>query len=240
MMTNSLRNINTRINGSGHRHLNGVKLRFDSEQQLISWRFQIITISSNWELISLGFYGHENGLNIDTKLLRNIIFSRNKFQKTRSTTRTIAQRPVPSTLTSMSSNNLPHFKQAVYSFNNSSIPPSNLMRSSIRHPMPMASSPVGKLSILQHSSQPNTTLRSASSNDAGHVTRRRYSSLTAWLGSLWSMIILGTSILGILITLYVQTFLLMKSCEGAMRKANQGLVICHLIAIMTTFLGSSL
>jgi hypothetical protein len=241
MMTNSLRNLNSRIDGSGHKQLNDIKLSFDSEQQLISWKYQIIIISSNWELINLGFYSHDMGLNIDTKLLMNIIFSRNKFHRTRSSTKTIAPRVRTNTYSSLPSNNIPLFKQAVYSFNNNSvsIPPSNLMRSSIRHQVSMSSSPIGKMTVLQHSSQPNTTTRPIFS-ESSHVTRRRHSSLTAWLGNLWSMTILGTCILGILITLYVQTFLLLKSCEGALRKANQGLVICHLIAVMTTFLGSSL
>ena len=31
----------------------------------------------------------------------------------------------------------------------------------------------------------------------------------------------------------------MKSCEGALKKSNQGLSVGHLLAIMMTFLGSS-
>ena len=144
-------------------------------------------------------------------------------------------------LSTESTNNLPLFKAPVYSNNNNndSIPPSNLMRSSIRHQMSASSAPIERITVLDSGSKYNGSTPSPP-HDSNHVTKRRYNGLTAWLGTFWSMAILSTSILGILITLYMQTFLLMKSCEGALRKSNQALVISHLIAVTVTFLGSSL
>ncbi|CAG2182903.1 unnamed protein product, partial [Oppiella nova] len=116
------------------------------------------------------------------------------------------------------------------------------MRSTIRHQVSSSLAPIERRTTLLDDFPPLNTssTRSSPHSDSNYVTRKRYNSLTVWLGTVWSLAILSSSILGILITLYVQTFLLMKSCEGALRSANQALVICHLVAVAVTFLGSSL
>ena len=66
-------------------------------------------------------------------------------------------------------------------------------------------------------------------------------SLTSWLGRGWSLAILVGSIIGSLVTLYTFTFLLMKSCEGALgHNYRQSLIAINLLSIMLLFLGSML
>lgn len=66
-------------------------------------------------------------------------------------------------------------------------------------------------------------------------------SLISWLGRGWSLLILITSVIGSLITLYTFTFLLMKSCEGALgHNYRQSLIAINLLSIMLLFLGSML
>ena len=234
--------MNTVITGSGLKEVDGTRLKFDSENNLISWKYQFMIVSSNWQTINLGHYSGDTGHSIDSKFLKTILSNRMNRYKNRPKSMIKALNRSSALLTHTSSplstNSLPLFKQAVYGSNNSSNPPSNLMRSSIRHQMSASSAPIERVKVLDDLSKLNSSARNP--NDSSHVTRKRYNGLTAWLGTFWSMAILSTSILGILVTLYMQTFLLMKSCEGAMRKANQALVISHLIAVTVTFLGSSL
>ena len=93
--------------------------------------------------------------------------------------------------------------------------------------------------LIRLSTKLNKTTSALNSTSTPDVTKRRQVSITAWLGNSWSIVIMSLCITGILATLYVQTFLLMKSCEGALKKSNQGLSVGHLLAIMMTFLGSS-
>ena len=66
-------------------------------------------------------------------------------------------------------------------------------------------------------------------------------SLTSWLGRSWALTILITSIIGTLLTLYTFTFLLMKSCEGALGRSNrQAIASLHLFAIICLFIGALL
>ena len=238
LMTKSLTTMNSMITGSGLKGLDGTRLRFDSDRKLDSWKYQIMIIASNWQTINLGYYNPDIGLNIDSKFLQTIISNRvNRYKNRPRSVVKALNRATVSSVSTKPETSMPVFKQAIYGQNASS--PSNLMRSSIRHQMSSASTPVEKIIVSNDNSKNNSLVRSKGT-DSSHVTRKPYNGLTAWLGTFWSMVLLSTSILGILITLYMQTFLLMKSCEGAMRKANQALVIFHLIAVTVTFLGSSL
>lgn len=238
LMARSLSAMNSVITGSGLKALDGTRLRFDADRKLDSWKYQIMIIASNWQTINLGYYAADTGFNIDSKFLKTIISNRMNRYKNRP--KSVVKALNKATVNSVSTN-MPVFKQAVFGHNSSS--PSNLMRSSIRQQMPAASTPIERIITSDDSSKNNTLIRSGDRSrgtDSSQVTRKPYNSLTAWLGTFWSMVLLSTSILGILITLYMQTFLLMKSCEGAMRKANQALVLFHLVAVTVTFLGSSL
>ncbi|XP_054158808.1 uncharacterized protein LOC128957118 [Oppia nitens] len=271
MMADSLTNLNTVVTDSGLKDINGVRLSFDNNRSLVSWKYQIMIVASNWQTISLGFYSLDTGLTIDSKFMHTILANRINRARLRHRSMIKAGRSgsdgngPTNTLSSMSSNQLPLYRQPVWAGNASriNISPSSLMRSSVKYHMVSSSTtPIERRTLAaaadeQHS-QPLLNNSSSSSSDGqqqqqqsssgasedttptNHVTRKRFNGLTASLGTMWSSVILSTSILGILVTLYVQTFLLMKSCEGALRKANQALVTCHLIAITINFLGSSL
>lgn len=74
-----------------------------------------------------------------------------------------------------------------------------------------------------------------------HLSSRSGGSLTSWLGKGWSFILLGTAVVGSLITLYTFTFLLMKSCEGSLGQGcRQSMIGLNLLSIMMLFLGSIL
>ncbi|CAG2109012.1 unnamed protein product [Medioppia subpectinata] len=240
LMINSLKNLNAVISESGLKDLNGVRLRFDSEGKLMTWKYHIMIIASNWQTISLGFYSLDNGLNIDTKFMQTILA--NRINRFRTRPKSMIKAIHKNQLSSLPSNNMHTiYKQPLYgNVGNSSMSASSLMRSTVKHQLTDSSAPIERRMVSHDFPSLNTSSARPSNLESNYVTRKRYNSLTIWLGTVWSLTILSSSILGILITLYVQTFLLMKSCEGALRKANQALVICHLVAVAVTFLGSSL
>lgn len=65
-----------------------------------------------------------------------------------------------------------------------------------------------------------------------NVFRKKHTSLVSWLGRPWALTILTLGIVGALATLYTFTFLLMKACEGALGRTNQGLALFHLFAVI--------
>lgn len=90
------------------------------------------------------------------------------------------------------------------------------------------------------SKQPN--LSSSSSINPLHqdIIRRRYTSFFSWLGWAWTVAIVSFSAIGILVALYTFTYILMKSCEGALKKSNQDLATFHLLSVIIVYFSSVL
>ncbi|XP_074594406.1 uncharacterized protein LOC141849823 [Brevipalpus obovatus] len=74
----------------------------------------------------------------------------------------------------------------------------------------------------------------------GDIFRRRFTSFFSWLGWAWTVAIVSVSAIGILVALYTFTYILMKSCEGALKKSNQDLATFHLLSIIIVYFGSVL
>ncbi|XP_023239556.1 uncharacterized protein LOC111638144 [Centruroides sculpturatus] len=65
------------------------------------------------------------------------------------------------------------------------------------------------------------------------------SGLGIWVSRPWSLTVIVLSTVGILSTIYIISFLLMKSCEGALKKRNLPLMFLTLLSVLLLF-GSSI
>lgn len=286
LIQSELTSLDGKINESGFASLDGFKLKFDEEHYLQSNRYGLKAITSNCQVMDMGYF--EDG----------VLFNREPRQQQTDQSADNVPRPAaggqfisvsrdedffepesPASSPNSGANHLPasliaevsKLNKGVVGNNNNSSSSGQLPGSSYGRPYikplpsdyvmrlrPMASGVETKSSSGDKISSPhhhrsiepgnskqmierNTIIRTnrlSSAND--EIVRKRYSSFYSWLGHSWTVTIISLTIIGILISLYTFTYILMKSCEGAFKKSNQDLATFHILSIIIVYFGAML
>ncbi|XP_054721511.1 uncharacterized protein LOC129231254 [Uloborus diversus] len=88
---------------------------------------------------------------------------------------------------------------------------------------------------------PNVPKSSPTSTEDVKVIRAAHGRhVSAWLGRPWALSVLGVCGILILITLYVLVFLMVKACEGTLKKTNCCLAGTQLVSLLCLYLAAAL
>lgn len=87
-------------------------------------------------------------------------------------------------------------------------------------------------------SVPPMTARTTEDVKVTHASKNLH--LSAWLGRPWALTILGLCGFGVLVTLYILVFLMVKACEGSLKKNNSPLAVAQLLSLLALYVAASL
>lgn len=211
----SLKSLDHSMVGAGVASLEGTPLHFSMDKRLASLRYTVKAVSTSGEVLEIGRYTERSGLEVDEMLVPSRTTPRDAGASRPSTSLRPSSRERSSNLRSsnLEIQNDPE--------------PQNLGESSnVPTPSPA-------------SSEENDGENSPSTSpDAVRLSQPKL--FTVWIAKPWSLTIVVAAGLGILLSAYVAVFLLMKLCEGVVRKGHQLTSLLLLLSVVGLFLAGLL
>ncbi|RWS28516.1 uncharacterized protein B4U80_10135 [Leptotrombidium deliense] len=241
-MNMQIEHLNTIMRQTGVNSLEQFRMIFDEENILKSNKYILFLRGSNCKLVELGFYHQDRGLIWDHQLLRKMRYTLfNIDAKNSAFNENDVKDKIEKILRTDNNNNvtkhtIENDTLALNSFKSTSFS-DNRTRDILRREQ---FTPIADTNNVYSKSNTRLLERKNKNTTNADIVKRKHISFTSWLGRSWALTILTVSVIGSLLTLYVFTFLLMKSCEGSLKKSNQDLLTTHLIAIISVFFGASL
>lgn len=271
MIMNEIKVLNDTIDQGSFQSLNGFRINFDEEHYLSTNRFALKAITTQCEVVDMGFFedgvllsdDHAHNRNHDKATEDSVKASQSNFisslprdeaayfqsdradspgkadqNRTSSGPRrrnppklgvpqvagenVIKLRPIP---------NGAHIKTNIKANITPTISSSFVRDKSVSG----RSLDAGQSKFLRESSRQIDRLY-----NHGDVLRQRYTSFFSWLGWAWTVVIVSMAAIGVLVALYAFTYIMMKSCEGAIKKCNQDLASFHLLSIIIVYFSAVL
>lgn len=209
----SLRSLNHKMNDSGMSAMEGSRLQFTEDRHLATIRYSLKAVSTTGEVIEIGWYTDEVGLVVD-----EVLFP---------TKTSRGSSPSQSQLK-------PFFRQR-----SSNLRSSNLEILKPDEPQTLSGADPSEEPPSALSQDPEfLTSPTSSTIDVVRVTHRPRVSI--WISKPWSLVIVVAAGFGILLSLYVMVFLLMKLCEGVIRKGQQVTSLLLLFSVNSLFIAGLL
>ncbi|XP_023220735.1 uncharacterized protein LOC111622554 [Centruroides sculpturatus] len=134
----------------------------------------------------------------------------------------------------------PNVLGAIKKFDQTDLYRNHLSQSSLRsvsltsHHEPKMNHPRANV-IPEESKNPPVVISEEPKEEIIDVRDIKESNLASWIGRPWALTILGLSAVGVLFALYVLVFLLVKMCEGTLKKSNLLLGILQILSVLSLY-----
>lgn len=214
----ALDSLNFNMAGSGVASLSDTPLRFSHDKHVATLKYAVKAVSTSGEVLQISSYTDDTGLEVDGILVpsRSPVLRGSALEAGRTSVK-------PSTR--QRSSNL---RSSNLEIHNEGEP---------QHLGDTTSSP--PLSQTASDEDYGTPVEKASTAP-GAVRLARPRLYSVWMAKPWTLAVVIMSGIGILLSAYVAVFLLMKLCEGVVRKGHQLTSLLLLLSVVSLFLSALL
>lgn len=243
MMT-ELESLNATIEHTNLKSLEKFNLQFDKDHLLVTNRYSIQAVTSNCKVIEIGFYQHLSGL-----VLENDFIS--KLQHVADQSKSTFERP--NMLNLRKENLFAQDKDEIRSHSrptktrqlfNSTIDSALKSNSNLIPNMAFSNQELKSFSETSSnrlSQKIDQSDQEKSSRNISEKTEKWIGSFASWLGKAWSYTIISLSTIGVILTVYSFTYILVKTYGAAFKKSNQVLAtFSYIISIIAVYIAASL
>ncbi|KAL1435923.1 hypothetical protein MTO96_010692 [Rhipicephalus appendiculatus] len=215
----ALDSLNFNMTGAGVASLSDTPLKFSHERHVATLKYAVKAVSTSGEVLQISGYTDDTGLEVDDVLVP----TRGPF---------IRGSAVEAGKTSVK----PSTRQR-----SSNLRSSNLEIHNDGVPQPLGDDTTSSPSLSQTASDEDYgALADKTSTAPGAVRLAKPKLYTLWIAKPWTLAVVIMSGLGILLSAYVAVFLLMKLCEGVVRKGHQLTSLLLLLSVVSLFLSALL
>uniref|UniRef100_A0A224YZH7 Glutamate-gated metabotropic ion channel receptor subunit grm2 n=1 Tax=Rhipicephalus zambeziensis TaxID=60191 RepID=A0A224YZH7_9ACAR len=215
----ALDSLNFNMTGAGVASLSDTPLKFSHERHVATLKYAVKAVSTSGEVLQISGYTDDTGLEVDDVLVP----TRGPF---------IRGYAVEAGKTSVK----PSTRQR-----SSNLRSSNLEIHNDGVPQPLGDDTTSSPSLSQTASDEDYgALADKTSTAPGAVRLAKPKLYTLWIAKPWTLAVVIMSGLGILLSAYVAVFLLMKLCEGVVRKGHQLTSLLLLLSVVSLFLSALL
>ncbi|KAL3204531.1 hypothetical protein MRX96_011535 [Rhipicephalus microplus] len=215
----ALDSLNFNMTGAGVASLSDTPLKFSHERHVSTLQYAVKAVSTSGEVLQISGYTDDTGLEVDDVLVP----TRGPF---------IRGSAVEAGKTSVK----PSTRQR-----SSNLRSSNLEIHNDGVPQPLGDDTTSSPSQSQTASDEDYgALADKTSTVPGAVRLAKPKLYTIWIAKPWTLAVVIMCGLGILLSAYVAVFLLMKLCEGVVRKGHQLTSLLLLLSVVSLFLSALL
>lgn len=215
----ALGSLNFNMTGAGVASLSDTPLRFSHEKHVATLKYAVKAVSTSGEVLQIAGYTDDTGLEVDEVLVP----SRDSLQ--RGTSLETAETSLRPSTRQRSSN----------------LRSSNLEIHNEGEPQQLGDTTSAPQFSQTSSDEDYGTLAETVSTAPGAVRLTKPNKLySVWMAKPWTLTVVIMCGLGILLSAYVAVFLLMKLCEGVVRKGHQLTSLLLLLSVVGLFLSALL